>query len=437
MEEISVKLYSPNGGSVRRFPFQTPTGANGSVSFQGIYQSLMEKVKQVFPLEDGSRLELAWKDDEGDLIVMNTDDEVKEALRHRQGGIFRIFPRGVDGMEAVQLVTTVQEKEPISVFIGDDMVAVEKPLVEEKMETQQQEQQGQGQEQQQQGETKKVHHGIICDGCDQNGIEEVRFKCVICPDYDLCATCEGKHIHDQHPMIRLTQPGDRSWVPAFMATQGLSRFPFRGGRHGHGRCPFYAGQERQTAGQQEQQPQQPDQQRPQEIPGAHFLREVGQAVAAVLNGFGIDVDVDVEHDGQRSNVAKPKTDKPEEKVEEKKQDAGTNVSTDIPMESVTSPPPTTVTLESGPNTPDGHQDWMILENPDTTVPQEAPAATTTATATASAPTHVAADPRINAAVAYMLSMGFTNEGGWLTQLLEAKNGDISAVLEILHPSDKP
>lgn len=40
---------------------------------------------------------------------------------------------------------------------------------------------------------------------------------------------------------------------------------------------------------------------------------------------------------------------------------------------------------------------------------------------------------VNHAVHTMMSMGFSNEGGWLTQLLEAVNGDIPRALDLLTP----
>ena len=37
-------------------------------------------------------------------------------------------------------------------------------------------------------QAQSAHNGVICDGCSESNIER-RFKCTVCPDYDLCLKC--------------------------------------------------------------------------------------------------------------------------------------------------------------------------------------------------------------------------------------------------------
>ena len=52
-----------------------------------------------------------------------------------------------------------------------------------------------------------INQRIICDGCQMNPIKGLRFKCLDCPDFDLCEECYNKEIHKHHKMKRITQFG--------------------------------------------------------------------------------------------------------------------------------------------------------------------------------------------------------------------------------------
>jgi hypothetical protein len=69
----------------------------------------------------------------------------------------------------------------------------------------------------------QVHPDIVCNNCKQDPISGVRFKCVSCPDVDLCLSCyinstmpfkKGKFEHDRHQSnvhIMFAIPSDYEW----------------------------------------------------------------------------------------------------------------------------------------------------------------------------------------------------------------------------------
>ena len=87
---------------------------------------------------------------------------------------------------------------------------------QQQQQPQQQQQQQQQQKQQQQQQQAKVgsgssegegvfHPGVTCDGCE-GPVYGIRYKCCVCPDYDLCARCEGQGLHTEHDMFKITAP---------------------------------------------------------------------------------------------------------------------------------------------------------------------------------------------------------------------------------------
>ncbi|XP_005106370.1 E3 ubiquitin-protein ligase mind-bomb isoform X2 [Aplysia californica] len=51
-----------------------------------------------------------------------------------------------------------------------------------------------------------VHTGVQCDACLVNPIRGIRYKCRMCPDFDLCANCKGQGCHSEHNMTEIAVP---------------------------------------------------------------------------------------------------------------------------------------------------------------------------------------------------------------------------------------
>lgn len=53
------------------------------------------------------------------------------------------------------------------------------------------------------------HDRITCDGCRIDPITGVRWKCLVCDDYDLCDACHSSGAHpSEHAMLRIEHPAD-------------------------------------------------------------------------------------------------------------------------------------------------------------------------------------------------------------------------------------
>merc|ERR1712027_266946 len=178
-----------------------------------------------------------------------------------------------------------------------------------------------------------------------------------------------------------------------------------------------------------------------------YLKNVGNFVAAALDPLGIDVKIDIETpDGKQSNQTSSKTRNIEiikEKAAEdsaEKKDEVKEPSSEKQKEVMEDNKEPEVSKNMTPTPSDDDEDWTVVkdskeeEKAKTLYPslaETSQGATASAAPTAPVVTAEHPDPRIQVALQAMMNMGFTNDGGWLTSLLEAKNGDIGKVLDIL------
>ena len=188
-----------------------------------------------------------------------------------------------------------------------------------------------------------------------------------------------------------------------------------------------------------------------------YLKNVGNFVAAALDPLGIDVKIDIETPGGRQSCHVSKPTSEEGKADETKEAEAASKEEEVKEAEA----PKRAATPS-----DDEEEWTVVKEDkqqgslypsldDKDAAKEATKENTKETtkeaaketgaeavakaseeATPSAPVATHPDPRIQVALQAMMNMGFSNDGGWLSSLLEAKNGDIGKVLDILQPVKK-
>lgn len=89
-------------------------------------------------------------------------------------------------------------------------------------------------------EEEPVHRGVTCDGCGASPIAGVRFKCTVCPNFDLCKTCEAKGQHaPSHPLLQLRAPAVAEAVHDNIQCNACGVVPIHGPRFKCTVCPNF------------------------------------------------------------------------------------------------------------------------------------------------------------------------------------------------------
>ncbi|XP_004693731.1 PREDICTED: sequestosome-1 [Condylura cristata] len=433
MASLTVKAYllgkEDATREIRRFSFcfsAEPEAEAEAASGPPRCERLLSRVAALFPaLRPGGFL-AHYRDEDGDLVAFSSDEELTMAMSYVKDGIFRIY-------------------------------------IKEKKECRRDHRPPCAQE----APRNLVHPNVICDGCS-GPVVGTRYKCRVCPDYDLCAACEGKGLHREHSKL--------AFPSAFAnLSEGFSHNRWlRKLKHGHfgwpawDTCPPGNWSPRPPrAGDSRASPTADSASGPSEDPSLNFLKNVGESVAAALSPLGIEVDIDVEHGGKRSRLTPVSTSSSstEEKCSSQPSSCSSDpnkLEGDVEGAQGLAEQMKKIALESGvqseeqmesDNGSGGDDDWTHLsskevdpstgelqslqmpesEGPSSLDPsQEGPTGLKEAALYPHLPPE--ADPRLIESLSQMLSMGFSDEGGWLTRLLQTKNYDIGAALDTIQYS---
>jgi len=449
---------------------------------------LKQKIASLFPELRRSEPLLSWVDEDGDEVVVASDEELELALASLSGPVYKF---------KVMLANKKRDANRPGMFHP---------------------------------RSGEVHPGVICDGCD-GPVLGPRYKCLTCPDYDLCGSCEAGGLHVQHKMIRLPPPCKRgSGSSPKCPRAGLQRGPFHpfpvlGNPKVHllehllGGKPWVSGCHSKTVGPSTKKPteksepkRKPETVKKSEtkktdrgeasgkpatpsstIPGilADLTPLLGPAQSEQLSQFLAAILGSQQHQQTQAEQKQP-----EQQLQEQLGQLGGLISTFIGPTAVEAAFPVLDSLAKAgqlhstqepvaeeekekkkdiePEIESGKQTEALDENKEDsdfeviheassvipeainiypTLPTEEqtrlwktdPRETTSAEKEEESKTEANQrddndngddDDKVAAALRTMKAMGFSDEGGWLSNLLKAKSGDVGMVLDTIQPAKK-
>jgi sequestosome 1 len=273
---------------------------------------------------------------------------------------------------------------------------------------------------------KMIHYGVTCDGC-QGPVVGIRFKCMICPDYDLCSVCEQKGIHKdtEHKFTKIA-------FPAFLKQHWGCDFKKRHShRHHHQRAhPNMFGFQNMFGNIQASLNSMNDPEHLKKL--GDFLKKT---LSPVLDPLGFDVDYYVDTVTKKEEPAKQNA------TNESKMDFETEIKKESTASSLITDAKTASTSTETQQINDYPLYKPLYPHPTPSMPS---IITSSIKPTNSLPkpnedvdgfnmVDMDKELKIMRAVSQLKEMGFTDENNWLTALVTSKDGNINQVLDTIAP----
>lgn len=156
---------------------------------------------------------VARADEDGDHVLISTDEELALGLQSAGGQLFRIYALHVPREEGQD------QPKPTAPQPGQEQQTGHDPHRHRHHRG---------------SRDGAYHYGVVCDGCEGH-IFGIRYKCLSCVDFDLCSSCESKGLHSQHNMVGIEHPQPRFGWGHWGRGRGRRCGQWRGGHpYGHG-----------------------------------------------------------------------------------------------------------------------------------------------------------------------------------------------------------
>jgi hypothetical protein len=189
---------------------------------------LKSKIEELF---GSTSFALRYKDSDGDNILLTSESDLKEAISISDDTLrinlaATVSPVTTSSTTTTAPTTTTSTTSSTSTHAHAHAHPHAQPHCARGGEAHARprcpyraQQQAQQQQAPDHGAPAQTHPHVVCDGC-QGGIVGSRFKCTMCPDFDLCARCEERGLHPQHDLLRIRIPRTR-----FQRPSGCTRDP--------------------------------------------------------------------------------------------------------------------------------------------------------------------------------------------------------------------